>query len=194
MWSSRSGGARAFRVAAAILALAALSGCRKEWRTDMWYQPAQRAEENPRPEPEGSVPLGAGMPLTSHDQTDSLRNPVPIDSLSVRHGRFLFANRCLPCHGDEGLGGGPVSKFFPPAPSLAYKTIVARSDGYIFGTITFGGRAMPSQIEGLTERDRWDLVNAVRVIQQRHPEAREAGGSDAGGSAGDSGSGEATTP
>ncbi|OYV93717.1 MAG: hypothetical protein B7Z68_08365, partial [Acidobacteria bacterium 21-70-11] len=65
----------------------------------------------------------------------------------------------------DGHGGGPVSKFFPPAPNLAYVTIRARSDGYIYGTITFGGRAMPSQAEGLSERDRWNLVNFVRHVQ-----------------------------
>ncbi len=87
--------------------------------------------------------------------------------MSRRRGRELFLNRCVPCHGQQGHGNGPVSRFFPPAPDLAYQTVVARSDGYIFGTVTFGGRAMPPQAEGLDERDRWDLVNYVRGIQGR---------------------------
>ena len=155
-------------LAAALL----LAGCEKGWRTDMWYQPSHRPGESPRPEPANSVRLGAPPPLASRDDADSLANPLAGDPASLQHGRFLFGQRCAPCHGTSGHGGGPVSKFFPPAPDLAYATVRARSDGYIFGTITFGGKAMPPQAEGLTVRDRWDLVNAIRSIQAGPPEAK----------------------
>ena len=58
-----------------------------------------------------------------------------------------------------------MSRFFPQAPDLAYATVKARSDGFIWGTITYGGKAMPPQREGLSATDRWDLVNHVRAIQ-----------------------------
>jgi mono/diheme cytochrome c family protein len=99
------------------------------------------------------------------DDAESLKNPVSRDALSVRRGELNFQDRCAACHGPQGHGGGPVSKFFPPAPDLAYITVKARSDGYLFGTITFGGRAMPPMAEGLSARDRWDLVNFVRTVQ-----------------------------
>ncbi len=147
--------------------LAALAGCGNDWRTDMWYQPSIRPEDAPRPEPEGSVPLGAGPLYESRDDTEGLANPVPPSPESLARGRHLFGERCAACHGLEGHGGGPVSRFFPPAPDLAYRTVLERSDGFIWGTITFGGRAMPPQREGLTDRDRWDLVNQVRAVQGR---------------------------
>ncbi|MBZ5639484.1 MAG: cytochrome c [Acidobacteriia bacterium] len=155
-------------VAVSILPLlAACNGAFVDWRTDMWYQPSHRAEDSPRPEPEHSIPLGAGPRVADRDDAERLVNPLENDAASLRHGRALFAARCSFCHGAEGHGGGAVSKYFPPAPDLAYATIKERSDGYLFGTITFGGRAMPAQAEGLTVRDRWDLVNAVRAIQGR---------------------------
>ncbi len=157
---------RAPRLAAAAL-LAALAGCRNDWRTDMWYQPSVRPEDSPRPQPERSVPLGAGPRYDSRDDTEGLANPVPPTAQSLAHGRALFVARCAPCHGPEGHGGGPVSRFFPPAPDLAYKTVQERSDGFIWGTISYGGKAMPPQREGLTAADRWDLVNEVRLIQGR---------------------------
>jgi mono/diheme cytochrome c family protein len=89
----------------------------------------------------------------------------------LERGRAIFVNRCTPCHGSEGHGNGPVSKYFPPAPDLAYATVVARSDGYIFGTITLGGKAMPPQRDGLTDRDRWSVVDYVREIQRKAKEA-----------------------
>jgi mono/diheme cytochrome c family protein len=149
-----------------VMAIAAVMvvGCDNDWRTDMWYQPAIRPQAHPRPEPEHSVPLGIGIHIEDRDEADDLHNPAPRTSASVERGRWLFEQRCAACHG-RGHGGGPVSKFFPPAPDLAYATVKARSDGFIFATITLGGRAMPPQGAGLTERDRWDLVNYVRQVQ-----------------------------
>ncbi len=154
-----------------LLPLAALllGGCPNDWRTDMWYQPSLRPEDAPRPEPEHSVPLGAAPRYESRDDTEELQNPVPPTRESLARGQTLFLARCAPCHGPDGHGGGPVSKFFPQAPDLAYVTVQRRSDGFIWGTVSYGGKAMPPQREGLTAADRWSLVNWVRAIQGRVP-------------------------
>jgi S-disulfanyl-L-cysteine oxidoreductase SoxD len=148
-----------------LLAALAAGGCSRDWRTDMWYQPSRRGADAPRPQPEGSIPLGAEPLPVDRDDAEALPNPVQPSPASLARGRALFAARCAPCHGAEGHGGGPVSRYFPVAPDLAYITVRQRTDGYLFGTITFGGRAMPSQAEGLSIGDRWDLVNHVRAIQ-----------------------------
>jgi mono/diheme cytochrome c family protein len=153
------------RLALALLLAAAAGGCSSDWRTDMWYQPSIRPEDAPRPPPEHSVPLGAGPRYESRDDTEDLKSPVPPTPESLAHGKSIFLARCAPCHGEEGHGGGAVSKYFPPAPDLAYVKVKERSDGYIWGTLTYGGKAMPPAREGLTDRDRWDLVNHVRSIQ-----------------------------
>lgn len=157
------------RSTALLATLLATAGCSNDWRTDMWYQPSVRPEDAPRPEPERSVPLGSGPRYDSRDDTVDLRNPLPSTKASLDHGKALFLARCAACHGREGHGGGPVSKFFPPAPDLAYVTVQQRSDGFIWGTISYGGKAMPPAREGLSVRDRWDLVNYVRAIQGRLP-------------------------
>jgi mono/diheme cytochrome c family protein len=154
-----------------LLALAAflVGACSNDWRTDMWYQPSVRPEDAPRPQPEHSVPLGAAPRYESRDDTEDLENPVPPTKESLARGQELFLARCAPCHGADGHGGGPVSRFFPPAPDLAYVTVRNRSDGFLWGTITYGGKAMPPQREGLTATDRWSLVDWVRAIQGRAP-------------------------
>ncbi len=164
MWHSLR---RSLRAGAAAAVLAA--GCSNDWRTDMWYQPSLRPEAAPRPQPERSVPLGAAPRYETRDDTEDLKDPVAATPESLAHGHALFLDRCSPCHGPEGRGGGPVSKFFPPAPDLAYISVRRRTDGFIWGTVSYGGKAMPPAREGLTERDRWDLVNWVREIQRTSP-------------------------
>jgi mono/diheme cytochrome c family protein len=159
----------ALMVVLAVTLTVVLTGCANDWRTDMWYQPALQPHESPRPQPAQSVPLGVSVMPANRDSAQALVDPVARDSSSIRHGRFLFAQRCACCHGAAARGGGPVSKYFPPAPDLTYAAVKARSDGYIWGTITFGGRAMPAQPEGLTVNDRWDLVNLIRVLQASAP-------------------------
>jgi mono/diheme cytochrome c family protein len=156
-------------VLAALLAPAALAGCSNDWRTDMWYQASIRPQQAPRPEPERSVPLGAAPRYESRDDTEQLAQPFAATPESLARGKALFAARCTPCHGTDGRGGGPVSRFFPPAPDLAYVKVRERTDGFLWGTISYGGKAMPPAREGLTVDDRWDIVSWVREIQRTSP-------------------------
>ncbi len=140
-----------------------------DWRTDMWYQPSLRPQHAPRPEPEDSVPVQGVIVADERDDLEDLPDPVQRDAASIARGERLFSTRCVACHGKEGHGGGPVSKVFPPAPDLCFPSIRARSDGFLFATLTLGGRAMPSQKEGLTVHDRWDVVNFIRHLQAITP-------------------------
>ena len=166
------------RLSAALFAL--LCACSRDWRTDMWFQPARQARETPRPEPPGSVPLFARPHFEERDDTIALRPAFAADDASADRGRALVLDRCAGCHNVDGHGQGPVGRYFPPAPDLALDTIKAKSDGYIYGTIAMGGRAMPPMGEGLDERDRWDLVHFVRRIQSDTAALAPAPGRDAG--------------
>ena len=162
MWRERA------RACCLVLVLIC-TGCSNDWRTDMWFQPSRAARATPRPEPEGSVPLFARLHLEDRDDAEGLRAP-PADEGAELRGQALFLDRCQSCHGPQGHGGGPVGKFFPPAPDLSYPVIVKRSDGYLYATIGLGGKSMPPMGEGLDERDRWDLVRFIRHVQASAPD------------------------
>lgn len=153
-----------WRSAAAAATLLA-AACASDWRTDMWYQPSVHAQVAPRAEPQGSVPLGVEQRPASREEAAVLANPVAPTAASLARGRALFVERCAPCHGEDGHGRGPVARLFPQPADLAYAKVRARTDGFLFGTITFGGDAMPPAGEGLDARARWDLVNHVRALQ-----------------------------
>ncbi len=150
-------------------ALAAPACAPNDWRTDMWYQPQPRPQQDPRPAPPDSIPVQGIITADDRDDLADLENPIPADAASVARGKLLFENRCSACHGLDGRGNGPVSKVFPPAPDVTYDAIRRRSDGFIFATITLGGRAMPVMREGLRENDRWDIVNFIRALQKSVP-------------------------
>jgi mono/diheme cytochrome c family protein len=153
------------RTAAAILLALAACGCGKLWPASMEQQASVLPLEEARPAPAGSIPVGGVETLVDREDDTELKPPYPLDAHAAARGRTLFALHCTPCHGPEGKGDGPVSAKFPPAPNLRYSTICSRSDGFIYGTLTGGGRAMPTMREGTTSRDRWDLVAFVRNLQ-----------------------------
>jgi len=143
-----------------------VSGCSRLWPSEMDQQPSVQSLMAPRPAPEGSVPVGGVEHLEDRQDDADLTNPYSNAAATVTEGKALFATHCSTCHAADGHGNGVLSKVFPPAPDLRYVTVCRRSDGFIYGTITAGGRAMPSLREGLTSRDRWALVAFVREIQR----------------------------
>jgi mono/diheme cytochrome c family protein len=132
----------------------------------MEQQPAVRPLAEARPAPIGSIPLGGVETLDDREDDSDLKSPYALDDAAARRGAELFAIHCIACHGRDGRGDGPVSAKFPPAPNLRHISICQRSDGFLYGTLTAGGRAMPTMREGTTSHDRWDLVAFVRALQR----------------------------
>ena len=143
-----------------------LLGCNgRMWPASMEQQPALQPLDEARPAPAGSIPVGGVETLEDREDDKDLPPPHPLDAAASARGAKLFAIHCIACHGREGRGDGPVSAKFPPAPNLRHVSICARSDGFLYGTLTTGGRAMPTMREGTTSQDRWDLVAFVRTLQ-----------------------------
>ncbi|HET9992608.1 MAG TPA: cytochrome c [Kofleriaceae bacterium] len=148
---------------ALVVALAACDGL---WPASMEQQPVVRPLAEARLTPVGSIPVGGVETLDDREDDGDLAPPFPLDEAAATRGAALFAIHCIACHGREGRGDGPVSAKFPPAPNLRHIAICKRTDGFLYGTLTAGGRAMPTMREGTTSHDRWDLVAFVRRLQR----------------------------
>jgi mono/diheme cytochrome c family protein len=160
------------------LAIFAFDVIKIDWIVFMEIQPSFGTQEQPRAVPARSIPVegaayipGAGAPA----------NPVVADDVSLSRGAQLFATNCQMCHGDTGLGNGPVSAYLvkkKPA-DLSSDLVQSKSDGSIFMVITngvynpnntlfpgveFSGQCPPLN-ENFTVRERWDLVNYVRTLK-----------------------------
>jgi mono/diheme cytochrome c family protein len=149
-----------------------------EWPSFMEIQPSYGPMEEPLPVPVRSIPVegpsyvpGAGAP----------ENPVPADEASIARGATLFSINCRMCHGETGVGNGPVAGFLvnkKPA-DLTSERVQSKDDGTLFLIITNGlynpnnslfpeiefSSAMPPLNENLTVADRWDLVNYIRTLE-----------------------------
>ena len=115
---------------------------------------------------EDSVPLSRPQYL---DNAGALENPVPPDDVSLERGSLLFGFHCSVCHGSNGAGDGPVVGFWKEDARQPANLTEARFRQYpaptLYGIITNGLGTMPPLRENSSERDRWDIINAVHAIE-----------------------------
>jgi mono/diheme cytochrome c family protein len=136
-----------------------------DFPTNMADQPAIDYQEGPRLlPPERSVSVNGKAIVLDTLPT----NPVPADDTSLQRGGVLFSIYCQTCHGQKGQGDGPLAKYFEERPlrPLTSAYIASQFDGQLFRTISEGFSRMPPQSEALSPRDRWDVINYIRALEE----------------------------
>ncbi|NOY62598.1 MAG: cytochrome c [Gammaproteobacteria bacterium] len=142
------------------------------WSQDMMNQPNIKPQEGEMvPFPARSVPIG-GIPtqVANREEAKTLTNPFPVTDKSLKTGRTLFRIYCSACHGLTGKADSPVSPKIGAidlTDDYVQKTL---TEGWIFGTITFGSYVMPAYgvtnggrgSNDLSVNERWHVVNYVR--------------------------------
>lgn len=170
------------------LAFAGLSACswftdfKEQPKIDPWDTPADTIP--PRANPVGSVPVtGQVAPAYMYDRAGTpaalasmqgLTNPLAGDTAAAMRGKLQYQINCAVCHGPSGGGLGPITKYAgglmaPPALGPGSPS-VGHSDGYLFAVIRNGKNTMPSY-NRIEERERWEIVNYLRMLQQLGPAA-----------------------
>lgn len=155
----------ALGVVVTILVVFSYDIIKLDWIVFMEIQESYRPMEHPLAVPAQSIPIEGPAYISS---LGSPLNPVEADQTSITRGAELFNINCKMCHGEQGKGNGSIAPFlvdFKPA-DLTSDVIKTKSDGSLFLTISNGvdGR-MPALNENLTVRERWDVVNYIRILQ-----------------------------
>jgi mono/diheme cytochrome c family protein len=173
----RAAGPRLVTVAATVVfvvAGASAAWC-FPWSIDMFRGPAiQPLEVSPRVMPEGALPTDTGSPPQDLEQaTIKAHNPLKPTAKNIAHGKDLYDNNCMPCHGTGGHGDGPVAHLlhahgFDPK-NLVTGVTKNLPDGYIYGYIRDGGIHMPEYGDAMNSDERWDVVMYVRQLQAQAP-------------------------
>jgi len=96
------------------------------------------------------------------------QNPIPADEASNAAGKRIYTKNCMACHGAGGRGDGPAAIACNPRPhDLSDPKIAGQTDGELFWKITTGKKPMPSYEKQLTDDERWQAVNYLRVLTPR---------------------------
>lgn len=155
------------------------------WSQDMMNQPSFKPQEPVRdgkmmPFPHRSVPAqGIPTQVADRDAAKTLANPIPATPESIKKGRTLFRIICSACHGLTGMADSPVSNKIGAIPLVDDYVQKQLTEGWIFGTITFGGDVMPpygvtggqAGSNDLTVDERWHVVNYMRHALVNEPTA-----------------------
>jgi copper transport protein len=95
-------------------------------------------------------------------------NPIVPDAKSVAAGQAIYEAHCVVCHGATGKGDGPLGLTLIPRPAdlTIHAVPGVHTDGQLYDWITngFPGSAMPAWRDGLSDTDRWNLVNLIRTM------------------------------
>jgi mono/diheme cytochrome c family protein len=104
----------------------------------------------------------------------ALTNPLPASPEVLAHGRFVFENVCIVCHGPQAAGDGVLTRVFPKPPSLMTRRVRDWPDGSIFHRPMRGQASMPSYARQLSQDDVWAVVLYLRRLQAELPVAPPA--------------------
>jgi len=101
-------------------------------------------------------------------------NPLTPTPDVLAHGKFVFENVCIACHGPKAAGDGVVTALFPKPPSLMTQRVRDWPDGQLFHRVMRGQNAMPSHARQVDARDAWSAILHIRQMQSLEPVAPPA--------------------
>lgn len=126
----------------ALILMAALAGC--------------SLAEDITPPPNYRPPTAVPEQPAAHETVFPLVPPDPAQ------GKLIYAEKCLPCHGETGMGDGPQAGNLPnPAAPIGSAELARASrpvDWYNIVTVGNLEKFMPGFSNGLNDRERWDVV------------------------------------
>lgn len=132
------------------------------------FAPALPAQQPSTPPPQ-KIPTYSAIPVEATKQ----QNPVKPTPESIARAKKWWNLDCVMCHGKDGDGKGEtaqdmkltIADFTDPA------TLKDRTDGEIFYIIKNGHNDMPPEGPRIKVEENWDLVNYVRSLAKKKPDA-----------------------
>src|SRR5512144_3404037 len=147
-------------------------------RLDMIEQPKDLFGARPTglmEPPPGTVAVGETPYPYQQNEADragaELVNPLQPTGDVLAHGKFVYENVCITCHGPKGGGDGYVTALFPKPPSLMTQKVRDWPDGQLFHRPMRGQNSMPSHARQVDANDVWSVVHYIRKMQKELPVA-----------------------
>lgn len=164
-------------LAAGLLALVSLSGCRQNMHNQAKAKTYRESDffadgVASRPLPAHTVARGElredAVFYTGLSEAGDLADapPMPVTRDLLLRGKERYDVFCAPCHGRLGDGHGIiVQRGFKQPVSFADERLRNSPLGYFVNNMTEGFGQMPSYAAQIPPADRWAIASYVRVLQ-----------------------------
>jgi mono/diheme cytochrome c family protein len=135
-------------------------------------------QDQPRCETDGTL-RGSSCMMTPPEGVVAMEAPAeppPLTRALIVRGRDRFETFCAPCHGVAGDGNSYVGRVMTlrRPPPLIDTAAASLPDDRILTVIARGYGVMPSYASAVPLRDRYAILNYLRVLQQREIPVAEA--------------------
>ncbi len=96
-----------------------------------------------------------------------LISPLVTNQANIEAGEKIYVAMCTQCHGVEGKGDGALSVngHIAGIPSYSDK-LKDLPEGKMYHTLTWGKGLMGSHASQLSQRQRWEVIEYIKVLQQ----------------------------
>jgi len=109
-----------------------------------------------------------GGPWEIPEKYKKMENPYKDDVSLNKVGKMLYAKHCKSCHGNRGLGDGPMAKNLETfSGDFSSEEFQNQSDGVLFYKSFIGRDEMPNYEKKITDdEDRWAIINFLRTFKK----------------------------
>lgn len=95
-----------------------------------------------------------------------LKNPFDSTAAIIAEGKLLYTRFCTHCHGQTGMGDGPVGVTLAGIPTYNSPLVKDKPEGHIFHVITKGKGRMGAHDTQISQEERWKIVRYVQQLQK----------------------------
>jgi mono/diheme cytochrome c family protein len=105
---------------------------------------------------------------------------LPTGPLSLASGGQLYKSECASCHGERGMGDGPMAREMnPPPPAIGDPAVTAEAKpALLYRIISVGvpGTSMPAWGAKLSAQQRWEVLSYVQSLHSTPADRLEGEG------------------
>ena len=105
----------------------------------------------------------SNAPMEEYNASVADVSPIAYNLQNAEKGQALYERFCDHCHGAEGKGDGQVSitsggTIAPPSNAFS------KPEGQMFYSITYGKGVMGSHASQLSQQERWEVIQYLKVL------------------------------
>ena len=114
-----------------------------------------------------ALPYAFGQTPEEYERAGlELSSPLVTNQANIEAGEKVYVAMCTQCHGTEGKGDGALSRngHIAGIPSYSDK-LKDLPEGKMYHTLTWGKGLMGSHASQLSQRQRWEVIEYIKVLQ-----------------------------